>query len=1175
MKPSHLILIAGLLICLMVFVPVSALDPQISCNSMTSNTTSSACSAGYYVNISQSIDVSLYNGWKAFDSTAGFWAASNTSTQWVHQQIPVSKALTSYSIKGYSDPIFAPNTWKLYGSTDKTSWVELDSQSGITWAGGDTKSYTVSNIVGYNYYNITVTSNNGGVNTVIDEIIFYGTDPVTPPVASFTTTGAGINSVYPSYVTFTDTSTNSPTTTNMSFGDGTWSNGTAHSWTRFYNVAGYYSPRLICNNTNTTGVGDYTATAAIQLETDFDNNVTSWVHFNGVDGSTTIIGEAGLAWTSAGGAALSTTQKKFGTASLGLQSNDARIFTSGDTSLNIGVGNATIEFWIYPTAPGISPIVKRSTGDKGITDGWGLYNTNGASNGYVVWTGSQVANSSSAFTISDNAWSHVAITFNNTPTNRGYQVYVNGIQVTNKLSPGPYDVAAVGLMIGSKGVGVEWQGYIDEFRYSVGNARWTKYPTPYNTPYAEYFGNLTITDTNLESTIGFKTIPPAEAYVANQTNGGFRTRTLQVRNLTNARYVTGSTSYDSDAMFTQNSWIRTNNSYYPMGLSIVSSSVDPVAGLIYFNVSKDGAGFNAGTDRASFIDMDMLYVNYENPATEEQETQYFGVVHNINATDARSYPFHFFVATNLTYGDWNFVTDLKSTTTVAQVGVPITFSAPWVGAFPNMWNWSMGGTWINGTTTNTTSYSFTSAGPKDISVVAAMSQNTSISSLKTYAAMVSITGSELQIVPKPKSINYGIPGNVTVQINNISHAEYVLTNITYNKTILQVTDIFPAQVGDLSVALYNNVAGYASINLSVTDASYTSMTDIAYIQFNQTLSTISNATEPLNIVQQTGVVINSSYAGAGLYMFGTNKSGEIEPTNDVLTQTIKFINSGSLEQITGVLVTSNWSGGATGSATTTSGEITISSTWGYINITSVAPSFYDSTVYNIEITGGETIIYLTPFTGTAQNTVFYQPFQVRLRIVDGYGVPLPDSVVKLSYLSSSLPSTDISWLTSAYGLRSSVAQQMVDSAEFMQDSTGGDGSVSFTAFAGLRYNAVVTNTTIGLNHAVIITPKDSDYTIYCPLSGQVQGNNTMAAIVNTSLPYYVVNTTAYTVGLIYQDTSGCTSDVLFNVSYRNGTTVYSHNNIGFGPSIVVDNYTIIRTGRGTEVTWKYNATKVC
>jgi hypothetical protein len=220
-------------------------------------------------------------------------------------------------------------------------------------------------------------------------------------------------------------------------------------------------------------------------------------------------------------------------------------------------------------------------------------------------------------------------------------------------------------------------------------------------------------------------------------------------------------------------------------------------------------------------------------------------------------------------------------------------------------------------------------------------------------------------------------------------------------------------------------------------------------------------------------------------------------------------------------------------------------------------------------------IYLTP-TSTAVNgtpLTFYSPWQVRIRIADFNGNPLPGTNVTASYVASTLPSTSISWLVNAFGINPDVANEMVDSGVAMGGITDSNGGLSFTMFKSIMYSLAITNTTAGISSTKTLYPSDQEYLIRVALPGQVAYNNTLSQMANTSLPVYQLNATAYNLSVIYHDTSGMTTNVVFQVKWRNGTYLWNQDLGNPGTGVVVGNYTILNPGIGKEVIWLFNATR--
>jgi len=205
----------------------------------------------------------------------------------------------------------------------------------------------------------------------------------------------------------------------------------------------------------------------------------------------------------------------------------------------------------------------------------------------------------------------------------------------------------------------------------------------------------------------------------------------------------------------------------------------------------------------------------------------------------------------------------------------------------------------------------------------------------------------------------------------------------------------------------------------------------------------------------------------------------------------------------------------------------------------------------------------------------YTPWDVRIRIVDYYGKPLPGTNVTANYLASSLPNTSTDWLVKAYTIDDDVAADMVNSGVSAIGNTDDNGGLSFSMFKNIQYRLTITNTTSGVASTKSLFPSDSEYVIYVRTTGQTAANNTLATR-NATLPWYSVNSTHINLNMTYIDTSLCTSQLVFRVWFRdNGTEVHNTTWSGFGASKVYDNHTIAKSPLGMEYLWQYNASTVC
>jgi len=147
---------------------------------------------------------------KAFDgSYTSKWLANNT-TPWLKYQFASSNkyAVTKYALtSGNDEAPRDPKDWKLQGSNDNSTWTDVDSRTGETFASRNLrKEYTcASNQTAYEYYRLNVSLNNGAATIVQlselelyadnDQSIALGTYTVTPQWTIGTAAASDIKSV--------------------------------------------------------------------------------------------------------------------------------------------------------------------------------------------------------------------------------------------------------------------------------------------------------------------------------------------------------------------------------------------------------------------------------------------------------------------------------------------------------------------------------------------------------------------------------------------------------------------------------------------------------------------------------------------------------------------------------------------------------------------------------------------------------------------------------------------------------------------------------------------------------------------------------------------------------------------------------------------------------------------
>lgn len=211
-----------------------------------------------------------------------------------------------------------------------------------------------------------------------------------------------------------------------------------------------------------------------------DSFVKALLHFDGANGSQVFpdANASGVSntWTASGPSSLTTSNSKFGAACLS-NNNGNGVRTAAKSAFNPGSGPFTIDFQLNPNSTsgtryvaglGNSTINPTQYSWEIILDHVGSKITPSFSNGSNQYFGT------SASSLPSFSWTHVAVVRNGNTI----FLYLNGVLdltfgISGSLQPGVGN-----LVVGSTGSGGGQVILVDEFRYSVGIARWTANFTP-------------------------------------------------------------------------------------------------------------------------------------------------------------------------------------------------------------------------------------------------------------------------------------------------------------------------------------------------------------------------------------------------------------------------------------------------------------------------------------------------------------------------------------------------------------------------------------------------------------------------------------------------------------------------------------------------------------------------
>jgi len=122
------------------------------------------------------------------------WLAFAT-TGWVRYQLSTAKRALTWSLTSGNDaPERDPKDVTLRGSTDGTTWTDIDRRTGLAFATrGQKQTFTVTTPGDYSYYRLDVTANNGGPIVQLADWNLFGEIDSSEPVASpmVSTVGSG------------------------------------------------------------------------------------------------------------------------------------------------------------------------------------------------------------------------------------------------------------------------------------------------------------------------------------------------------------------------------------------------------------------------------------------------------------------------------------------------------------------------------------------------------------------------------------------------------------------------------------------------------------------------------------------------------------------------------------------------------------------------------------------------------------------------------------------------------------------------------------------------------------------------------------------------------------------------------------------------------------------------
>ena len=202
-------------------------------------------------------------------------------------------------------------------------------------------------------------------------------------------------------------------------------------------------------------------------------NVSSLLHFDGADGSTTIVDQTGKTWAAIGNAQIDTAQSKFGGASCIFDGNNDELYGAPHADFGFGTGDFTWECFVRRANSNCVIFDNRTSGI-----GSASIVTFIDPSGNLCFYRTETVTGSGA-TVSATTWTHVAWC-RSVGTLR---MFIGGIKVSETSMTSDMGSSRP-MRIGREVVNTaDYSGHIDEVRITKGVARYTVNFTPPTAPF--------------------------------------------------------------------------------------------------------------------------------------------------------------------------------------------------------------------------------------------------------------------------------------------------------------------------------------------------------------------------------------------------------------------------------------------------------------------------------------------------------------------------------------------------------------------------------------------------------------------------------------------------------------------------------------------------------------------
>lgn len=211
-------------------------------------------------------------------------------------------------------------------------------------------------------------------------------------------------------------------------------------------------------------------------------NVVALLHFDGSDGSTSFPDTTGNSWTANGNAQVDTAQSVFGGASGLFDGTGDYLSTTDDAKFTMGTSNFTVECRVrFAVSPGANEyaIASQWRGDVSNQRAWIFRYNNGALEFVYSTSGSNAVVATIAWSPSSGTWYSIAAS----RVGSNLYLFIDGTLVlTHNISTSSIFnsnfTPLLGAVSTSGSIARFLNGWIDEFRWTIGTGRYNASYTP-------------------------------------------------------------------------------------------------------------------------------------------------------------------------------------------------------------------------------------------------------------------------------------------------------------------------------------------------------------------------------------------------------------------------------------------------------------------------------------------------------------------------------------------------------------------------------------------------------------------------------------------------------------------------------------------------------------------------